>query len=62
MIRLEFTPDEARRLRELLVGRLRALSTEINRTEQRDFKASLRKTARLLERIVQELEAADQTT
>ncbi len=55
MVRLELAPDEARRLREVLQAKLRDLSTEINRTEQLDFKRSLRETERLLDRLLQQL-------
>lgn len=55
MVRLELTPEEARRLREVLQAKLRDLSTEINRTDQLDFKESLRRTERVLDRIVAQL-------
>lgn len=55
MVRLELTPEEARRLREVLQAKLRDLSTEINRTDQLDFKESLRRTERVLDRVVAQL-------
>jgi hypothetical protein len=55
MVHIELSADEAVMLREVLEGKLRDLSAEINRTDHIDFKEMLRKTERALERLVAQL-------
>lgn len=59
MPRLDLSPEDAARLTQILQEKLHALAIEINRTEQLDFKASLRQMERTLDQIVRQLEITE---
>jgi hypothetical protein len=52
---IELSAEDAALVREFIEGRLIELDREINRTENIDFRAELRKTGRALERLLGQL-------
>jgi hypothetical protein len=57
-IRVEVSREEAEALRDLLRARILELDKEISRTDNLDFKASLRQLDRTMERLLENVSGA----